>query len=56
MGLQTMRYRAALIGATLSILKVRSGGTRVDCSVKQSDSAAENNDYGKNPGQGTAET
>jgi PAS domain S-box-containing protein len=33
-GLQTMRYRAALIGATLSVLNIPSGGTRVDCSLK----------------------
>jgi two-component system, LuxR family, sensor kinase FixL len=39
MGLQTMRYRAALVGATLSILKVPSGGTRVDCSLKEADSS-----------------
>jgi PAS domain S-box-containing protein len=34
MGLQTMRYRAALIGATLTIQRVAAGGTRVDCSLK----------------------
>ncbi|HEY1922872.1 MAG TPA: PAS domain S-box protein [Tepidisphaeraceae bacterium] len=39
MGLQTMRYRAALIGATLSILKAPSGGTRVECSIKETDAA-----------------
>jgi len=55
MGLQTMRYRAALIGATLSILKVPSGGTRVDCSVEQSNSATEGNDNGKNADQATTE-
>lgn len=38
MGLQTMRYRAALVGATLTILRVPSGGTRVDCSLKEADS------------------
>ncbi len=35
MGLQTMRYRAALIGATLSILRLPTGGTRVDCALGQ---------------------
>lgn len=39
MGLQTMRYRAALVGAMLSIVKVPSGGTRVECSFKETDPA-----------------
>ena len=47
MGLQTMRYRAALIGATLSILKVPSGGTRVECLLKQTDSAGERRSWRK---------
>jgi signal transduction histidine kinase len=34
MGLQTMRYRAALIGAALSILRLPTGGTRVDCALR----------------------
>lgn len=34
MGLQTMRYRAALIGASLSILRLPTGGTRVDCALR----------------------
>jgi signal transduction histidine kinase len=51
MGLQTMRYRAALVGATLSILKVPSGGTRVECLLKQTDSAPESDDHGKNADQ-----
>ncbi|MGD0462212.1 MAG: PAS domain S-box protein [Tepidisphaeraceae bacterium] len=56
MGLQTMRYRAALVGATLSILKVPSGGTRVECSLKETDSAPEGNGNGKNAAQATPET
>jgi PAS domain S-box-containing protein len=48
MGLQTMRYRATLIGATLSILKLPAGGTRVDCSFKESDTAQQRNDHVKN--------
>lgn len=56
MGLQTMRYRAALIGATLSILKVPSGGTRVDCSVKQPGSATEGDEDGKDTDQSPAQT
>ena len=51
MGLQTMRYCAALIGATLSILKVPSGGTRVECLLKQMDSAPESDDHGENADQ-----
>lgn len=47
MGLQTMRYCAALVGATLSFLRIPSGGTRVDCSVKESDSAVPGYVYGK---------
>ncbi len=47
MGLQTMRYRAALIGATLSILKIPAGGTRVDCSLKATDSTSRDNEDGK---------
>jgi nitrate/nitrite-specific signal transduction histidine kinase len=56
MGLQTMRYRSALIGASLSILKIPSGGTRVDCSVKQLDAAAEDKDNGKDADQAAAKT
>jgi len=33
MGMQIMRYRAAMIGATLSIQPGPSGGTIVTCSV-----------------------
>jgi PAS domain S-box-containing protein len=47
-GLQTMRYRSALIGATLSVLKVPAGGTRVDCAVKE----VESKPAGKSNGQG----
>lgn len=47
MGLQTMRYRAALIGATLSILKIPTGGTRVDCTLKESDSNPTGSRYEK---------
>jgi PAS domain S-box-containing protein len=47
MGLQTMRYRAALIGATLSILRLPTGGTRVDCAVRDADAALEGNANGK---------
>jgi signal transduction histidine kinase len=46
MGLQTMRYRAALIGATLSVLRVPTGGTRVDCALKETDSSAPPNENG----------
>ncbi len=56
MGLRTMRYRAALIGATLSILKAPSGGTRVVCTLKQTESATERNEHGKNPEQAATET
>jgi PAS domain S-box-containing protein len=38
-GLQTMRYRAALIGATLSFLRLPTGGTRVDCSLPDAQTA-----------------
>jgi signal transduction histidine kinase len=33
MGLKTMQYRAALIGATLSIIPNKSGGTLVTCRL-----------------------
>jgi PAS domain S-box-containing protein len=48
-GLQTMRYRAALIGATLSILRVQTGGTRVDCSLKDGEPKSPDSKYGKDP-------
>ena len=51
MGLQTMRYRAALIGATLSVLRVQTGGTRVDCTLKEAGLAAGSGRYGKNNGK-----
>ncbi|MDB5387436.1 MAG: methyltransferase/methylesterase, CheR/CheB with sensor [Planctomycetaceae bacterium] len=41
MGLKTMQYRAALIGATLSIIPNKTGGTLVTCSL------AENWNHGK---------
>jgi PAS domain S-box-containing protein len=61
-GLQTMRYRAALIGATLSVLKMPAGGTRVECSLKDVESTGTGNADGKSktsqtsvPTAGTAE-
>ncbi|MGA2230899.1 MAG: PAS domain S-box protein [Tepidisphaeraceae bacterium] len=47
MGLQTMRYRAALIGATLSILRLPTGGTRVDCALREPDTVLEGDANGK---------
>lgn len=35
MGLRTMQYRAALIGATLSIVPMESGGTLVTCRLME---------------------
>lgn len=34
-GLQIMSYRAGLIGATFSVRRLESGGTRVTCSLRQ---------------------
>jgi signal transduction histidine kinase len=34
MGLQIMRYRAAMIGASLSIQPAASSGTIVTCSIR----------------------
>jgi signal transduction histidine kinase len=33
MGLRTMRYRAGLIGASLTVAPVESGGTLVTCWI-----------------------
>jgi PAS domain S-box-containing protein len=49
MGLQTMRYRAALIGATLSILRLPTGGTRVDCALRDAETLVESDANGKDP-------
>jgi two-component system sensor kinase FixL len=46
-GLQTMRYRATLIGATLSILRLPTGGTRVDCALRDVDTILEDEAHGK---------
>jgi signal transduction histidine kinase len=43
MGLKTMRFRAALIGATLSIAPVKKGGTLLTCHL------VENQGHGKTP-------
>lgn len=43
MGLKTMKYRAALIGATLSIAPIKKGGTLVTCRL------VENRNHGKTP-------
>lgn len=43
MGLKTMQYRAALIGATLSIDRVKTGGTLVTCRF------VEDRTHGKTP-------
>lgn len=43
MGLKTMRFRAALIGATLSIAPVKKGGTLLTCHL------IENSSHGKTP-------
>jgi two-component system, LuxR family, sensor kinase FixL len=47
MGLQTMRYRAALIGATLSILRLPTGGTRVDCALREPENLLQGETNGK---------
>lgn len=46
MGLKTMQYRAALIGATLSIVPVESGGTLVTCRL------VGNGNHGQTPASG----
>ncbi len=48
MGLQTMRYRAALIGATLSVLRLPTGGTRVDCALRKAEGILRGEANGKN--------
>lgn len=44
MGLRTMHYRAALIGATLSIVPVESGGTLVSCRLMENRNHATTSD------------
>jgi two-component system sensor kinase FixL len=51
MGLQTMRYRAALIGATLSILRLPTGGTRVDCALREAEAIVQGETNGKDAQQ-----
>jgi hypothetical protein len=43
MGLQTMQYRAALIGATFSIARLAAGGTRAECAMRWPQAVAPNN-------------
>jgi two-component system, LuxR family, sensor kinase FixL len=56
MGLQTMRYRAALIGATLSILRLPTGGTRVDCAVREPETVLQGETDGKDGKQSSRRT